>query len=162
MADGSVPVEEPVLTAKREAFARAFVETGNATEAYRRSYNVRPDTNPQNMHVNASKLLADAKVKQRVDELRAAAAERTEITLLDIAQMLKDAHSVGSKGGDASAMTEAAMSLAKLLGHYTEKKHVTSDNRNHNVEERVSPSSEWLEGMLGSGAQAKDKGSRPN
>ena len=31
--------KELKLTAKQEAFARAYVETGNASEAYRRAYN---------------------------------------------------------------------------------------------------------------------------
>lgn len=68
------------LTQKQEAFCLAYVETGNASEAYRRSYDVGEDTKPESIWVNASKLMSDAKVLQRVDELRAKAAARAEIT----------------------------------------------------------------------------------
>ena len=34
------------LTPKQEAFACAYVETGNASEAYRRAYDVAPDCKP--------------------------------------------------------------------------------------------------------------------
>lgn len=161
-AQGEAPQDEKPLTAKQEAFARAYVETGNASEAYRRAYDCKPTTKPETINVAASQTLAIHKVSRRVAGLKAKAAERTEITVADIAQMLKEAHSVGSKGGDASAMTEAAMSLAKLLGHYTEKKHVTSDNRNHNVEERLSPVASWVEGLTASPSEDKTSGARPN
>jgi phage terminase small subunit len=159
LKDDKAQGEDAQLTFKQEAFARAFVECGNASEAYRRSYNCKPDAKPETIHVAASQTLAIHKVSTRVAELKAKAAERTEITLQDIARMLQEAHQVGAKGDDASAMTEAAMSLAKLLGHYTEKKHVTSDNRNHNVEEKLSTGAEWLGGLLGPGAKASDKAS---
>lgn len=62
------------LTPKQEAFALAYIETGNASEAYRRAYDVRPDTKPESVWVNASKILSDAKVSQRVSELATEAA----------------------------------------------------------------------------------------
>lgn len=154
-----IKVTKP-LTAKQEAFALAYVECGNQSEAYRRSYNCKPDAKPEAIHVRASEMMADRRVAVRVQALQAKAAERTEITLQDIARMLQEAHQVGAKGDDPSAMVEAAMSLAKLLGHYTEKKHVTSDNRNHNVEVSLSPVSEWAAGIVGSPSKATDTGTR--
>jgi phage terminase small subunit len=68
------------LTPKQEAFCLAYVQTSNASEAYRRSYDVGENTKPESIWVNASKLMSDAKVLQRVDELRANAAARAEIT----------------------------------------------------------------------------------
>ncbi|APY15824.1 hypothetical protein GJU94_13130 [Brucella sp. 10RB9214] len=50
------------LTPKQEAFARAYVETGNASEAYRRAYNVGDKTKPESVWVKASELLANGKV----------------------------------------------------------------------------------------------------
>lgn len=68
------------LSPKQEAFARAYVETANASEAYRRCYNASRmlDTS---VHVSACKLLADVKVKQRVTELQAAVAKRNDVTV---------------------------------------------------------------------------------
>jgi len=68
------------ITQKQENFARAFVETGNASEAYRRSYNAEK-MKDSSIHVNACKLLADANVAQRVKELQDAAAKRHDITM---------------------------------------------------------------------------------
>ena len=59
------------LTIKQEAFARAYVETGNASEAYRRSYNVKEDAKPEGIWVDACKLLHTPNVSLRVAELQA-------------------------------------------------------------------------------------------
>lgn len=68
------------LTPKQEAFCRFYIETGNASEAYRRAYNAEKmkDTT---IHVKASELLADGKVAVRVAELQAAIAKRHEVTV---------------------------------------------------------------------------------
>ena len=68
------------LTPKQEAFAQAYVETANASEAYRRAYNVE-NMKDNGLHVNASKLLSDTKVALRVAELQQALAKRHEITV---------------------------------------------------------------------------------
>lgn len=151
------------LTPVEESFCRAYVEgNGNAADAYCIANPKAKNWKRGAVYPKASVLLAQDKIKVRIAEIRAAAAKSTEITLMDIAKMLQDAAEVGRAGGDASAMTEAAMSLAKLLGHYTEKRHVSSDNRNHNVEERVSPTSEWIAGVLGSAEKASPPKSRQN
>lgn len=62
-----------MLTPKQEAFCLAYLETGNASEAYRRSYSAE-NMKPQSINVNASKLLADTKIALRVKELQDAAA----------------------------------------------------------------------------------------
>lgn len=76
------------LSPKQEAFARAYVETLSGAAAYRKAYNVRPGTKDSSIHVNASKLLADAKVAQRVAELQQAAAKRHDITVDKIVREL--------------------------------------------------------------------------
>lgn len=68
------------LTPKQEAFARAFVETNNASEAYRRSYDCSR-TKDTSVHVNACKTLADTRVALRVQELREKAAKRNDVTV---------------------------------------------------------------------------------
>lgn len=74
------PKTPDTLTPKQEAFARAYIETANASEAYRRAYDASgmKDTS---IHVNACKLLAETKVAQRVAALQAEAAKRNEITV---------------------------------------------------------------------------------
>lgn len=76
------PQSKSGLTAKQEAFCRAYVEcAGNASEAYRRAYTVRPQTKPESVHQAASRALADAKVSSRIAELQAEIAKRHGVTV---------------------------------------------------------------------------------
>lgn len=76
------------LTAKQEAFVRSYMETGNASEAYRRSYDVAPDCKPNTIEKRACELLKSGKVAGRLAELQAAVAERHEITIDKIVREL--------------------------------------------------------------------------
>ena len=61
------------LTPKKEAFSLAYLETGNASEAYRRAYSAEK-MKPETIHKRASELLADREVAGRIAELQQAAA----------------------------------------------------------------------------------------
>lgn len=67
------------LTPKQERFCLAYLETGNASEAYRRAYNASK-MKPNSINVNASKLLADAKVTLRLKELNESAVSSAVMT----------------------------------------------------------------------------------
>jgi phage terminase small subunit len=69
------------LKPKQEAFALAFVETGNASEAYRRCYDVSVETKPNTIHVKACELLANEKVAAYVGELQAEHRKRHALTV---------------------------------------------------------------------------------
>jgi phage terminase small subunit len=103
------------LTQKQEAFALAFVETGNASEAYRRAYDVGAETKPEGVWVNASKLLADTKVSLRVYELRELAREMALVSVGSLTQELESAraHAMADPKGAAAAVS-AIMGKAKL------------------------------------------------
>ena len=77
------------LTPKQEAFALAYVLTGNACEAYRRSYDCSR-MKQKTLEPVASKMLAHPKVGTRIAELRANIAERSEITVEKILRGLWD------------------------------------------------------------------------
>lgn len=67
--------ESPMkLTVKQEAFCLAYIETGNASEAYRRSYNAE-NMKPDGLAVEACKLLKRGNVAHRVARLKEAALE---------------------------------------------------------------------------------------
>ena len=68
------------LTQKQENFCLAYIETGNASEAYRRSYNTSK-MKPESINVKACELLKDVKVSVRVGELKVKAQERNEVTV---------------------------------------------------------------------------------
>lgn len=59
------------LTDKQDKFARVYVETGNASEAYRQAYPRSKAWKDKSVHEEASKLLANPKVAPRVEELKA-------------------------------------------------------------------------------------------
>lgn len=109
------------LTPKQEAFAQAYVETGSASEAYRRAYNVGAKTKPEVVHVKASELLKNGKVAVRVAELQAAAQERHEITVDDLIAELEEARDIAKAEGQAAAAVSATLGKAKLLGLLVDK-----------------------------------------
>ncbi len=105
------------LTPKQEAFALAYVETGNASEAYRRSYNAEK-MKPEVIAVKASELLAHGKVSVRVKELQAAHAQRHQVTVDDLLAELEQARQAAltAETAQSSAAVAATMGKAKLLG----------------------------------------------
>jgi phage terminase small subunit len=78
------------LTAKQEAFARYYVECGNATTAYRQAYNVGWNTAATTTYADAWRTLENPLVKARVVELQAAAAASTLVKARDILQAQLD------------------------------------------------------------------------
>lgn len=108
------------LTPKQESFCLAFIETGNASEAYRRSYDA-VNMKPESVAVNASKLLASAKVALRVEELRAAIVERHQFTVDDMVRQLDEDRKFARDLETPAAAISASMGKAKVLGFLTDK-----------------------------------------
>lgn len=103
------------LTPKQERFALAFVETGNASEAYRRAYDAHA-MRPATIHNEASRLLGSPKVARRVADLRGEAHVRHGVTLQGLVAELDEARELALSGKQASAATAAILGKAKLLG----------------------------------------------
>lgn len=61
------------LTKKQEDFAQAYIRCGNATEAYKESYNASK-MKPETIHENACRLLKNSKVEARINDLQQEAA----------------------------------------------------------------------------------------
>lgn len=103
------------FTEKMELFCLAYIETGNASEAYRRSYNTAnmADKTAQREGYN---LLQNPLVQARIEELRTKVMERHEITVDTLLAELEEARLLGKETGKASAMVTASMGKAKLLG----------------------------------------------
>ena len=161
MADGTAA--EFRLTPKQAKFAALYVELGNASEAYRRSYDVSPDTKDEAIHVNASKLLSNAKVALRVDELQ---EEALEVSKLNRAWVLKRLMRNVDKALELEDLTASNKAL-ELLGKvdemqmFVERSNVTSDNRHTHAAQPLSPFAEFLTGAIGRGAEGKTEGSVP-
>lgn len=120
----------PGLPPKQEAFAQAYFETGNASEAYRRAYPGSEKWKPESIHVKASKLLATAKVQLRVAQLQTAHAKRHEITVDDLVAELETARMLAHAEGHAGAAVSATMGKAKLLGLVVDRNELSGRNGN--------------------------------
>ncbi|BEV00089.1 terminase small subunit [Novosphingobium olei] len=117
------------LTPKQEAFCLAYIETGNASEAYRQAYDARK-MKAGAIHVAASKLLDNPKVALMVDELKAAHAARHEMTVDRIRDMLLEDRTFARDCGTPAAAVSATMGLAKLYGHLRDKvEHTGKDGK---------------------------------
>ena len=114
------------LTPKQEAFALAYVETGNASEAYRRAYSAE-NMKPEVIANKASALLKRGDVRVRVEMAQAKAVERHETTVDDILRELEEARALAAGGEkpQPAAMVAASMGKAKLLGMLTDKTEVS-------------------------------------
>jgi len=70
------------LTPQQEAFAKAVVELGNQSAAYRKAYNVSPDAKWTTVSSEASKLAAHPEVAARIRQLQDEAAALSAIPSL--------------------------------------------------------------------------------
>lgn len=110
------------LTAKQESFALAYVETGNASEAYRRSYDVSAETKPETIWSEASRLMADPKVSARLLALQAEARTLSLVSVGTLTQELEEARTKAmAEAKGASAAVSATMGKAKLHGLLVDK-----------------------------------------
>ena len=111
------------LTPKQEKFAQKYIELGNASEAYRQSYNAE-NMKGDVIHVKASELLASGKVAVRVKELQDAHAARHAVTVDSITKEYEEARELAKEEKQPSAMVSATTGKAKLHGLVTDKKEL--------------------------------------
>jgi hypothetical protein len=74
------------LTPKQNKFAEEYVNTGNASEAYRRAYDVAKTTSNEVIAVKASELLKNGNISVRVKDLQKQEAEAFQITRKEVAE----------------------------------------------------------------------------
>ena len=119
--------KELKLTIKQEAFARAYVETGNASEAYRRAYNAE-NMKQESIAVRACELLAHSKVSVMVSEMRKELAERTMWEREDSVRVLA---AIATEDQDAphAARVSAIKEINAMFGYNAPAKvdHTSSD-----------------------------------
>ena len=78
---GQVTISARGLTPKQDAFCLYYLETSNASEAYRRAYEVAPTTKTHTVNRNAHALLQDTKIAARIAELRTGLQQRHQVTV---------------------------------------------------------------------------------
>lgn len=108
------------LTPKQEAFCLAFIETGNASEAYRRSYDA-DDMKPATVNRAAKELTDNPKIAARIDGLRKIHVERHKLTIDDLITQLDEDRQFARAQEAPAAAISATIGKAKLLGFFTDK-----------------------------------------
>lgn len=117
------------MTPKQEKFCLLYVELGNASEAYRQSYDAAR-MKDATVNRKAKELLDNGKIAARLDELKTAHAERHEMTVDRIRDMLLEDREFARKCETPAAAVSASMGLAKLYGHLREKvEHTGKDGK---------------------------------
>jgi len=106
------------LTAQQEKFCQSIADGMSQADAYRASYKAS-GMKGDSIHVNASKLAADAKVALRIAELKAALAETALWTRQNAVQALISE----AQGDRASDRISALKALNEMHGYNAPTKH---------------------------------------
>lgn len=116
------------LTQKQEAFALAYIQTGNASEAYRTAYNVKPGTKEATINRTAKELVDNPKIAARIAELRAPAVEKAQLTLEKHLDDLLRLRNMAVKDAKWSAAIQAEIARGKAAGLYVDRSELTGPN----------------------------------
>ena len=106
-----------VLTPKQESFCQKYIELGNASEAYRQSYDA-DDMNTNTVNRKAKELLDNGKITARVEQIKQEHKKRHNMTIDDLLLELEEARqaALGAENPQSSAAVAATMGKAKILG----------------------------------------------
>ncbi|WAV89339.1 terminase small subunit [Oxalobacter aliiformigenes] len=116
------------LTQKQENFCLAYIETGNASEAYRKAYNAAK-ASEKSVWESASKMLDNPKVISRLEALREQAARRALLTLERHLEELAALRDEARAEGRYSAAIAAEIARGKAAGLYVEQSRTEGEIR---------------------------------
>lgn len=110
------------LTAKQAKYChyRAY-EGMNQSAAYRKAYNVGPDTKPETVWRKAAEVEANGKVTARIEEIQEEIAEALNITEQSVLAGLKHEATTAKSDG---ARVQAYGTIAKIRGFNTKDRDV--------------------------------------
>tara|TARA_R110002110_G_scaffold83435_1_gene216544 strand:+ start:124 stop:528 length:405 start_codon:yes stop_codon:yes gene_type:complete len=112
------------LTTKQEKFCKTFIETGNASEAYRQSYDCQKMKGPS-INRNAVALLDNTKITTRVGELQLNLQKKFEVTVQSLSKELDEDRQLARSLGQPGAAISALNVKARIHGL---DKHVMSND----------------------------------
>lgn len=106
-----------VLTPKQEAFCQAYVELGDASEAYRKAYDA-DKMKPESIHRKAKEVKDNGKVTARILQLQGEIKQRHNVTVDSLLAELEEARqkAISAETPQSSAAVAATMGKAKLTG----------------------------------------------
>lgn len=118
------------LTIKQENFCLAYIETGNASEAYRRSFNAG-NMSDAVVANKASDFLKRDDIRVRLEELRKPVIEAAQITLESHLSDLKELRDKAANDAKWGPAINAEVARGKASGLYVEKVIGAGDNGEH-------------------------------
>ena len=144
------------LTPKQESFCLAYIETGNASEAYRQAYdaeNMKPGTINRKAKVELDK----GKIRARLEALQAEHRKRHDVTVAGLSENLEIAMNLAFQNKQAAAMVSAIMGRAKLHGLLVDRAELTGKDGGPITVDDVSERLRRLGAMTGEELDARIK-----
>ena len=114
-----------MLTPKQEAFVQNIIQGMSQADAYRSAYSCK-NMSDNSIYVNASKLVADAKVALRIKELRDELAKPSIMSAQERLEWLTER--IADEEVDINAKLKAVDIMNKMQGEYVQK--VEADVKN--------------------------------
>ena len=122
------------MTPKQERFCESYIETGNASEAYRQAYGAA-NMKAATINRRAKELMDNGKITARIEALQLIHSKRHNITLDGLTAQLIADHKLARDKGQASAAVAASMAIARLHGLIV---HKTSHSMTNPVKIEIS------------------------
>lgn len=116
-------------TPKQETFCLAYIETGNACEAYRRAYDCK-SMGAATIKREAARLLDNPTITTTLTALRAPVIEAAQVTLAGHLSDLADLRDKAADAGLYSAAITAEIARGKAAGVHVEKSEHTLTGAN--------------------------------
>lgn len=113
------------LTIKQERFAEHYLEHRNAKKAYEQAGYATKGWSANAIYVAAHRILKNAKIQLRINEVRQAVAKRAEYTLEQAIFETREDREQARELGQLGAAVSAGKLTAQLAGHLVERKDVT-------------------------------------
>lgn len=107
-----------MLTPKQEQFVQNIIVGMSQADAYRNSYNCKKMSD-KTIHENASRLMADSKIKARVQELRAQISQDNIMTAQERLEWLSEV--IRNTNESMTDRLKASDQMNKMQGEYTTK-----------------------------------------
>jgi len=106
----------PTLTSKQELFCQEYVKGNSASDAYRKTYNVKQGTKDSSVHRSAHELLNNPKISSRVQSLTAKKEANLQTTAHSLSRYIVERLVEETKGDNPSSRLKAL----ELLGKHRE------------------------------------------
>ena len=103
------------LTPKQEKFCLVYMETGNASEAYRQSYNVE-NMKSETINRNAFAQLENSKIATRIEQIRQEHQQRHNVTIDSLTDELDQIKDLSICDKQYSSAVSSVMGKAKIHG----------------------------------------------